>query len=120
MLGGMLAGSDETPGEIRTIKDAQGNLHKVKVFRGMASKEAQVDFMGGMSEWKTAEGVSVEVKHRGPVKDIIQDIMGGIRSGMTYCGAATLKGLQRKVQFIEITHAAKVEGQPHAIGRLTH
>ena len=118
MLGGLLAGTDETPGEsIEKIVD--GKKVKVKVFRGMASKEAQEDFMGYMSEWKTAEGVAVEVPCKGPVKHVLQDIMGGIRSGLTYCGAATIKDLQRKAQFMEITNAGKVEGTPHAIGRLT-
>lgn len=119
MLGGMLAGTDETPGEVVKKKTADGRTVSVKRFRGMASREAQEDFMGNMSEWKTAEGVAVDVPCRGPVKDVIQDIMGGLRSGLTYCGAATIKDLQRKAQFIEITPAAKTEGSPHAVGRLT-
>ncbi len=117
MLGGMLAGTEETPG---TIVEAMVDGKKVlfKRFRGMASKEAQDDFMGGMSDWKTAEGISVDVLCKGPVKNIIQDIMGGIRSGLTYCGALTIKDLQRKAQFMEITNAGRVEGTPHAMGRL--
>lgn len=118
MLGGMLAGTDETPGQV--FEELRGS-HKVhfKRFRGMASKEAQDDFMGGMADWKTAEGVAVEVPAKGPVKSVVQDLMGGIRSGMTYCGASTIKDLQRKAQFMEITAAAKVEGSPHAVGRIT-
>jgi len=119
MLGGLLSGTDETPGQIHEKKDHTGKMVKFKRFRGMASREAQDDFMGGMAEWKTAEGVSVDVPCRGPVKNVIQDIMGGIRSGMTYCGAETVRDLQRKAQFIEITAAAKAEGQPHAQGRLS-
>ncbi len=119
MLGGMLAGTDETPGETVKKKTADGKTLSVKRFRGMASREAQEEFMGNMSEWKTAEGVAIEVPCRGPVKAIIQDIMGGLRSGMTYCGAETLKDLQRKAQFLEITPASRAEGTPHAIGRLT-
>jgi IMP dehydrogenase len=114
MLGGILAGTDETPGE--TVEKAG---LKYKRFRGMASREAQEDFMGSMSDWKTAEGISIEVPCRGSVKEIIQDLMGGIRSGMTYCGAATIKDLQRKAQFMEITNAGRIEGTPHALGRLT-
>jgi IMP dehydrogenase len=75
--------------------------------------------MGGMSEWKTAEGVAIEVPLRGSVKEVVLDIMGGIRSGLTYCGAETIKDLQRKAQFMEITPAVRVENSPHAIGRLT-
>ncbi len=125
MLGGLLAGTDETPGDTIEVK-AAGNDKKTasgktkfKRFRGMASKEAQDDFMGGMSEWKTAEGIAIEVPARGPVRDVIQDLMGGIRSGMTYCGAATIKDLQRKAQFLEITPAVRIEGTPHGLGRLT-
>lgn len=119
MLGGMLAGTDETPGQAVEKAGANGTKIKVKRFRGMASREAQEDFMGGMSEWKTAEGVAIEVVCRGPVRDIIRDIMGGIRSGLTYCGASTIKDLQRKAQFMEISNAGRVEGTPHAVGRLT-
>lgn len=119
MLGGMLAGTDETPGEKISKKTADGKTVHVKRFRGMASREAQEDFMGNMSEWKTAEGVAIEVVCRGPMKAVLQDILGGIRSGMTYCGASTIKQLQRKAQFMEITPASRAEGAPHAIGRLT-
>lgn len=118
MLGGMLAGTDETPGDFVIKKDIQGRDLKVKSFRGMASREAQEDFMGGMADWKTAEGVAIEVTSKGPVRDVILDVMGGIRSGMTYCGADTIKSLQRKAQFMEITSAGFAEGTPHAIGRL--
>jgi len=119
MLGGMLSGTIETPGQVfEEVRD--GQKVKYKRFRGMASKEAQDDFMGGMADWKTAEGVAIEVPLRGSVKDVIQDLMGGIRSGMTYCGASTIKDLQRKAQFLEVTTAGRIEGSPHAVGRLTH
>lgn len=117
MLGGMLAGTDETPGKVLERVNANGKKEKIKRFRGMASREAQEQFMGSMSEWKTAEGISVDVPCRGPVKEVIRDVMGGIRSGMTYCGAATIKDLQRKAQFMEITPAARQEGTPHALAR---
>jgi IMP dehydrogenase len=119
MLGGMLAGTDETPGEIIKQKNSDGTESRLKRFRGMASREAQEDFMGGMAEWKTAEGVAVEVLAKGPVRHVILDVMGGIRSGMTYCGAINIKQLQRKAQFMEITPAGFHEGTPHATGRLT-
>lgn len=119
MLGGMLAGTDETPGATVERALADGTVAKFKQFRGMASKEAQDDFMGGMKEWKTAEGVAVEIPCKGPVSHVIQDVIGGLRSGLTYCGATDLKGLQRKAQFIEISAAGFREGTPHAVGRLT-
>jgi IMP dehydrogenase len=118
MLGGMLAGTDETPGETIEKKMPDGRTTKVKRFRGMASREAQEAYMGSMSDWKTAEGIAVEVPCRGPVKDVVLDVMGGIRSGMTYCGASTIKDMQRKAHFIEITPAGWSEGTPHALNRL--
>ncbi|MBM4316465.1 MAG: guanosine monophosphate reductase [Deltaproteobacteria bacterium] len=117
MLGGMLAGTDETPGSV-IESEVNGSKIRFKRFRGMASKEAQDDFMGGMSDWKTAEGVSMDVVYKGPMKKVILDIMGGIRSGLTYCGALTIKDLQRKAQFMEITQAGRVEGTPHGMDRL--
>ena len=119
MLGGLLAGTDETPGQTIDRKNANGTIDKVKRFRGMASREAQEDFMGGMSEWKTAEGVAIDVPCHGPVKNILSDLVGGLRSGLTYCGASTIKQLQRKAQFMEITPAVRIEGTPHAVGRIT-
>lgn len=118
MLGGLLAGTDETPGESMEKVTSDGRKVKIKRFRGMASREAQEDYMGAMSEWKTAEGVSIEVACRGPVADVIRDILGGIRSGMTYCGAATIKDLQRKAQFMEITASGREESLPHGASRL--
>jgi IMP dehydrogenase len=128
MLGGMLAGTDETPGKIiersYTTGPADGTLvliqevHRFKTFRGMASKEAQEDFMGAMADWKAAEGVQIEVKCRGPVANVINDLVGGIRSGMTYCGAKDIAALQRNAEFIEVTPNGVKENSPHGEGRL--
>lgn len=116
MLGGMLSGTEETPGQTQEVSaHYDGRPRYVKIFRGMASREAQEDFMGAMADWKTAEGISVEVPAKGPVSAVIHDIMGGIRSGMTYCGAQTIKELQRKAQFIQISSASVHENQPHML-----
>ncbi len=120
MLGGMLAGTEETPGARVGKIGPDGKETFVKVFRGMASREAQEDFMGAMADWKTAEGISTEVPARGPVGGVIADVMGGIRSGMTYCGAVNLKELQRKAQFMEVSRASVDEGLPHAVLRGTN
>jgi IMP dehydrogenase len=122
MLGGMLAGTQETPGEpvARPGTAEGGKPSYVKVFRGMASREAQEEYMGAMADWKTAEGISIEIPVRGTVAEVIADVMGGIRSGMTYCGAKDLKELQRKAQFMEITRSAMDEGLPHAVLRGTN
>jgi len=55
---------------------------------------------------------------RGSATAIIADVMGGIRSGLTYCGATDIRGLQRKAQFMEVSRASFDEGTPHALGRL--
>ena len=114
MLGGILAATDETPGETVTRKLEDGTEKKFKQYRGMASKEAQEDFMGRMADWKTAEGIAIDLPCVGSAKAVVSDLMGGIRSGLTYCGALNIKDLQRKVQFIQMTTAGKIESSPHA------
>src|SRR3989338_1145868 len=111
MIGGMLAGTEVTPGEVITKSDGT----KVKNYRGMASREAQTDFMGSMSEWKTAEGVSTEVAYRDDQENILADIIGGLRSGLTYAGASTIRELQRKLDYVQITPAGRIESLPHKL-----
>ena len=81
----------------------------------MASDEAQNEYHGGMTEWKTAEGISLEIPYRETENDIIADIVGGLRSGLTYGGAANIRELQRKLDFIEITPAGRNESMPHRL-----
>ena len=111
MIGGMLAGTTPTPGEI--ITNSEGV--QVKRYRGMASREAQEDFLGQMHEWKTAEGVSVEVPYRDQQDAVIADIIGGLRSGLTYAGADTISELQRKLNFVLVTQAGRLESLPHKL-----
>lgn len=109
MLGGMLAGTRPTPG----LVSQEPNGQKVKAYRGMASKEAQEDFLGKLQEWKTAEGVATKVPYREDEDAIIADIVGGLRSGLTYGGAQNIRELQRKLDYMVITPAARVESLPH-------
>jgi len=109
MIGGMLAGTAVTPGKVITNADGK----KVKQYRGMASREAQTDFMGAMSDWKTAEGVAAEVAYRDDQDTILADIMGGLRSGLTYAGASTVKELQRKLDYVLVSVAGRIESLPH-------
>ncbi len=111
MIGGMLAGSAPTPGPIVTREDGV----KVKRYRGMASREAQENFLGPMHEWKTAEGVSTEVLYHENQDIIMGDIIGGLRSGLTYAGSATIKELQRKLNYVEVTTAGRIESLPHKL-----
>ncbi len=114
MMGGLLSGTNQSPGEILEKTNQDGSVTKFKMFRGMASKEAQEDFMGTMADWKTAEGVSIEVPCKGCASEVLSDIMGGIRSGLTYCGASTVQDLQRKAEFMQVTPSGWIEGTPHA------
>lgn len=111
MIGGMLAGTAPTPGEFITKKDGS----KVKRYRGMASQEAQEAYMGPMHEWKTAEGVATEVPYKENQDAIIADIVGGLRSGLTYAGADTISELQRKLNYVVVTQAGRIESLPHKL-----
>ncbi|MCF8053533.1 MAG: IMP dehydrogenase, partial [Desulfobacterales bacterium] len=113
MIGSMLAGTRPTPGPVIERTDEQGEPVKVKVYRGMASSEVQQDFHGGMADWKTAEGVCTEVSYRENEDEIVADIVGGLRSGLTYGGAATITELQRKLDYVVITPSGRIEGMPH-------
>jgi IMP dehydrogenase len=88
--------------------------YKVKVLRGMASFAVQDDHHGGVPEWRTAEGISIEVPYREDEAEIIADVVGGLRSGLTYGGAITIRELQRKLDYVRITSAGKRESQAHA------
>jgi len=110
MIGSMLAGTEPTPG---AIKNRDSNLFKE--YRGMASKEVADDHNGGLTEWKTAEGVSCYVPYRSNQDEIIKDIVGGLRSGLTYSGSINIKELQRKLNYVEITEASLIENKPHRL-----
>jgi len=110
MVGGMLAGTRPTPGE--PIRDAAGTpTHKV--YRGMASQEVAEDHLGGLTGWKTAEGVATKVAFREDEEAIIADIIGGLRSGLTYAGANTIRELQRKLNYLLVSPAGRIESLPH-------
>jgi IMP dehydrogenase len=109
MTGGIWAGTEPTPGEVRV--DEHG--HKYKEYRGMASREAQEDFMGEMPNWKTSEGVSTRVPYSTEHEAIVADIIGGLRSGLTYGGAATVSELQRKLNYMHVSSFGRAESLPH-------
>lgn len=115
MLGSMLAGTRPTPGPVIRKEGKNGEEVKVKTYRGMASSEVQKESHGGIAEWKTSEGVSTEVPYREDEDKVIADIIGGLRSGLTYGGAATIAELQRKLDYIEITSSGRTESLPHRL-----
>jgi GMP reductase len=98
MLGGMLAGHDECSGEI-----IEENGRKFKRFYGMSSKEAMEKHHGAVAEYRASEGRSVNVPYRGPVKNTVLDILGGVRSTCTYVGASRLKELSKRTTFIRVS-----------------
>ena len=102
MLGSMLAGTDETPGDI---------TNGFKHFRGMASAEAQLDWRGEVS---VAEGISTMIPCKGPVINIFNEILDGIGSGCSYSGVLTLKELQEQAFYIEVSPLSRAESVPHA------
>tara|TARA_R100000808_G_scaffold5977_1_gene17971 strand:+ start:2390 stop:3427 length:1038 start_codon:yes stop_codon:yes gene_type:complete len=106
MVGSMLAGTEETPGE--TFHGNTGK--KYKVYRGMASAEAQSDWRGKSS---TPEGVATTVPYKGEVAPILDNLLGGIRSGFSYSGVRTLKDLQIKARFVRQTGAGQLESSTH-------
>lgn len=99
MLGGMLAGHDESGGELVEREDGR----QVKMFYGMSSDTAMKKHAGGVAEYRASEGKTVEIPYRGKVKGTIQDILGGIRSACTYVGANKLKELSKRTTFIRVT-----------------
>jgi IMP dehydrogenase len=117
MLGGMIAGTDETPGEMTCSERCEPQPcdcpQKFRRYRGMASTEAQTDYFGTVADWKTDEGVAMWLKAQGPVENIVNDVIGGLRSGLTYAGARNIKELHRKATFVRISTATHIEGTPH-------
>ena len=97
MLGGMLAGHDESGGEL--IEKDGG---KVKLFYGMSSATAMEKHVGGVADYRASEGKTVEVPYRGSVENTVLDILGGIRSTCTYVGASQLKELTKRTTFIRV------------------
>ena len=110
MIGSLLAGTEETPGE--TYQNNTGK--KYKVYRGMASADAQNSWRGKTS---TPEGISTTVPYKGSVDDVLKDLAGGIRSGFSYTGVRSLRELQSKATFIRQTTAGQSESFTHILRR---
>ena len=115
MLGSMLARSEEAPGEIY-----ERNGKKFKAYNGMGSLKAMrhgsADRYFQSSKGKLVpEGIEAEVPVEGSCEDIIFQILGGLRSGMGYCGAHNLEELSSNARFVRITNAGKLESHPHDV-----
>lgn len=112
MLGGMFAGHEECLGEV-----IEENGRKFKRFYGMSSAEAMEKHHGTVADYRSSEGRSVNVPYRGPVKNTVLDILGGIRSTCTYVGAHRLKELSKRTTFIRVTQQLNEVFVPYDVGK---
>jgi len=108
MCGSLLAGTEESPGQVITMPDGS----RMKEYRGMASKDAQMSWRNRSS---TPEGVASYIPYKGSVVDILRDLEGGIRSGLSYTGARTILELQQKAEWSRQTSAGTVESGTHIL-----
>ena len=97
MLGGMLAGHEESGGEL-IEKDAK----KYKLFYGMSSETAMKKYAGAVADYRSSEGKTTRIPYRGFVTGTVQDILGGLRSACSYVGAKALKELSKRTTFIRV------------------
>jgi len=119
MVGSMLGGTDESPGTVLTK-----NGKRFKVYRGMASLAASIgrksketgslSFDDDLNDY-VAEGVEAMVPYKGTVVDILKQLSGGVRSGLSYCGAHTIPQMQENAEFIKMSRAGFAESQPHDV-----
>ena len=119
MVGSMLGGTDESPGTVLTK-----NGKRFKVYRGMASLAASIgrksketgsfSFDDDLNDY-VAEGVEAMVPYKGTVVDILKQLSGGVRSGLSYCGAHTITQMQENAEFIKMSRAGFAESQPHDV-----
>ena len=120
MLGSMFSGTTEAPGEV-----FEDHGKKYKAYRGMGSVGAMAQshgssdryFQGGVNEANklVPEGIEARVEYKGDVADIIFQMVGGLRSGMGYCGAGDIQTLIDNAQFVQITNAGLRESHPHDV-----
>jgi len=119
MLGSLLAGLDEAPGEViiykgRTFKAYRGMGSLGAMVKGSADRYAQ-DAERRRGEKLVPEGVEGRVPHRGALADFVYQLVGGVRAGMGYCGCRTIEDLRTRPRFMRISRAGVVEGHPHDI-----
>jgi GMP reductase len=102
MLGGMLAGHKQCAGTVIYQRKGGKRIPVSMQFYGMASVVAQVKHFGGNAEYRASEGKAVNVPYRGDVEDTLLEIMGGLRSMMTYIDAASLSEIHAKAEFVKV------------------
>ena len=119
MVGSILGGTDESPGSF-----ISKNGKRFKIYRGMASfyaslgrKSKEIGYVSIEDDLNdyVAEGVEAMVPYKGSVADILKQLTGGVRSGLSYCGAHTIKQMQENAEFIKMSGAGFAESQPHDV-----
>ena len=115
MIGNLFAGTEETPGDIEIYRN-----RSYKVYRGMGSigamKQGSSDRYAQIDESRLVpEGIEGRVPYKGVLSDTVHQLVGGLRSGMGYCGTRTIAELQEKAQFTRITGSSLREGHPHDV-----
>jgi IMP dehydrogenase len=118
MLGGLLAGCEETPGEIvlfkgRSYKSYRGMGSLGAMARGSADRYFQQDIKDKLK--LVPEGVEGRVAYKGPVSDVVHQLVGGLKAAMGYTGCRTLEDMRDKAEFVKISNSALKESHPHSI-----
>ena len=118
MVGSLLAGTDESPGEIfyyqgRSYKSYRGMGSLAAMARGSADRYFQQDIKDSLK--LVPEGIEGRVPYRGPLKNIVNQLVGGLKSSMGYVGAKTIEQLKKKATFVEITNSGIKEGHVHDV-----
>lgn len=106
MIGSLLAGTEETPGEVVGGK---------KKARGQASEDFMKDNGLTLGEFRAAEGIDTLVSVKGSAEHVVNDLVAGLRSAMSYSGAATIKEFQEKAEFVLVSDSTKIENTPHIL-----
>jgi len=98
MLGGMLAGHTESAGQEEEVGG-----EKYKTFYGMSSDTAMNKYHGGVASYRSSEGKTVRIKHRGLIKNTVESVLGGVRSACTYIGAKKIKDMPKCATFVRVS-----------------
>ncbi|HEY1328620.1 MAG TPA: IMP dehydrogenase [Casimicrobiaceae bacterium] len=120
MLGSLFAGTEESPGEIelyqgRSYKSYRGMGSLGAMQQGSADRYFQEDEGEGVAEKLVPEGIEGRVPYKGPLANVIHQLMGGLRAAMGYCGCATIEDLRTRAEFVEITSAGVRESHVHDV-----
>jgi IMP dehydrogenase len=116
MLGSLLAGLDESPGDVvlyegRRFKDYRG-MGSLGAMQGLGRDRYGTGQAGGKT---VPEGIEGRVPYKGSLRDYVYQLVGGLRSGMGYVGASNLQELREKARFVRITNAGLIESHPHSV-----